>query len=172
MKNKSSLTFCKFLLVCFISIVCIEKVSAQENGIYELTNNNILSKTKIKMSNDRDEFYTLTQKLHTTAYISNNTVKNVNAVNGDSEIKKITFADSKSFSLLNKNNYKNTELIIITLNNVSELNNTLDLTTNENLGKLKYVFIKCYFKCSANQIKAFINTDSNIRVFYINETPS
>ena len=169
MKNISAFTLNIFLLLT-ISIITVDKVSAQENGIFEIKNNNkILSKTNAKKSSDRKEFYKLSQKLHTTAYISNNSVRNTY---GDGKVQKITFSDSKSFSLLNNNDYNEVELITITLKNSSDLNNKLDLTSNKNLGKLKYVFIKCYFKCTENQIEDFITSDSNIRVFYRTETPS
>ena len=112
---------------------------------------------------------TLLQRLHTTAYISNNSVRNTY---GDGKVQKITFSDSKSFDLLNSKDFSDVELITITLNNTIDLNNKLDLSSNNNLGKLKYVFIKCYFKCTANQIENFITSDSNIRVFYRTESPS
>lgn len=168
MKNKSALTFYTFLIVCFISILSIGKVSAQENGIYEL-NNKTFSKSKVSSSNDRVEFYNLSQNLHSTAYINNNAVSKIY---GEGKIQRITLGDSKSFSLLNKADYDNVELITITLNSVNDLNNTLDLTSNKNLGKLKYIFIKCYFKCTASQIEKFIISNSNLRIFYKTETPS
>lgn len=168
MKNVSALMFNIFLFVC-ISTLAISNVTAQENGIYELKKNNIFSKASAKKSNDRQEFYKLSQRLHTTAYISNNSVRNTY---GEGKIQKITFSDSRSFDLLNSKDYSDVELITITLNNPSDLNNKLDLTSNNWLGKLKYIFIKCYFKCTANQIENFITADSNVRVFYRTETPS
>lgn len=173
MKNKPALTFYTFLLACLVSILSIGNATAQENGIFELTDDDDLSKVKIKKykEKNRGKFYNLTQKLHTTAYISNN---NVNKVYGEGAVKKITFKDSKSFGLLNDNKYDNVELITIKVNNISDLNNKLDLTANNNLGSLKYIFIRCSFKCKKQQIKKFIkaNRNSNIRIFYRTETPS
>lgn len=168
MKNISALFLNIFLFVCLF-ILPVNNVSAQENGIYELKKNTTFYKASAKKSKDRQEFYKLSQRLHTTAYISNNSVRNTY---GEGKVQKITFSDSKSFGLLNSNNYGDVELITVTLNNPSDLNNKLDLTSNNNLGKLKYVFIKCYFKCTTSQIENFITSDSNIRVFYRTESPS
>ncbi|WP_341215130.1 hypothetical protein [uncultured Wocania sp.] len=173
MKNKSALTFYTFLFVCFASLMYTGQVLGQENDIFELTNDDELSKVKVKKykEDNRGKFYNLAQKLHTTSYISNNTI---NKVYGEGEIKKITFEDSKSFSLLNNKIYNAVELITVTLNNLSDLNNTLDLTTNKNLSSLKYVFVKCNFKCKKQQIKKFVKAKSNskIRIFYKTESPS
>ena len=173
MKNKSALTFYTFLFVCFLTLLTIGKASAQEHGIFELTNDDELSKVKIKKykENSRGKFYKLSQNLHTTAYISNNTVKKIY---GKGDIKKITFNDSKSFGLLNNKKYGSVELITIKVDKASDLVNKLDLTTNNELSSLKYIFIRCNFKCKKQQIKKFIKakSNSNIRVFYRTETPS
>ncbi len=173
MKNKPALTFYSFLLVCIVSILSIENATAQENGIFELTNDDELSKVKVKKykEKNRGKFYNLTQKLHTTAYISNNTL---NKVYGEEEIKKITFGDSKSFGLLNDKKYDKVELITIKVDKVIDLNNNLDLTANDKLPSLKYIFVKCNFKCNKQQIKKFVkaNKNSNIRIFYRTESSS
>jgi len=169
MKNKSALSIYTFLLVCFTFMLTVEKASAQENGIYELANNNTLSKTTVKKPSNRDEFYKLAQNLHTTVYINNNAISKTY---GEGKVQKIILKDSKSFNLLNSSNYNNVELITVTLKKASDLNNKLNLSANKNFGKLKYVFIKCYFKCTANQIEKFITSNSNIRIFYSTEIPS
>ncbi|WOD43059.1 hypothetical protein [Hwangdonia lutea] len=169
MKNKSAITFLTLLLACMVSILSVENVSAQEYGIFELTNESKQSKTAITKSNDRDGFYKLAQNLHTTAYINNNTISKIY---GKGKVQKVTIGDSKSFGLLNNSDYNSVELITVTLKKQSDLNNKLDLTANNNLGKLKYVFIKCHFKCTADQIAKFITSNSNVRVFYSTETPS
>ncbi len=169
MKNKSALTYYTLLLTCIVSILTVENATAQEYGIFEITNNNTLLKTAVTKSNDRDGFYKLAQNLHTTAYINNNAISKIY---GEGTVQKITFGDSQSFDVLNNSDYNNVELITITLKKQSDLNNRLDLTVNKNLGKLKYVFIKCYFKCTADQIEKFITSNSNVRVFYSTEIPS
>lgn len=173
MKNKSALTIYTLLFVCFVYLISIEKVSAQEHGIFELTSDAVFSKviTKENKKKNRDHFYNLAQKLHATAYISNNAVNNIY---GKNEIKRLTFSDTKSFGLLNKKNFNEIELITVTLKKVSDLNSVLDLANNKKLSKLKYIFVKCNFKCTKQQIKNFvkINLNSKIRIFYKTEIPS
>ncbi len=173
MKNKPALTFYTFLLACIVSILSIGNATAQENDIFELTDDEDLSKVKIKKykEKNRGKFYNLTQKLHTTVYISNN---NVNKVYGEGAIKKITFGDSKSFGLLSNKKYDKVELITINIDKISDLNNKLDLTIDNKLTSLKYIFIRCDFKCTKQQIKKFVkaNRNSNIRIFYKTESSS
>ncbi len=186
MRNKSTLTFYTFLLICCVSIISIEKTSAQENEIYELTDDinsplkkpearSTSKKTKIKKveDNSRSKFYSLIKKMHTTAYIKNSAVTKIY---GKGPIKKITFKDVKSFNLLNKKNekYDHAELLTVSLKNVNDLNNYLNLSKAQGVNKLRYVFIKCHFKCTKKQIKKFVktNSNSNIRIFYKTESAS
>ena len=171
MKNKSTLTFYTFLLICCVSLISIEKATAQENEIFELTEDNNQSKVRIRKHKDnkRGKFYALAHKIHTTAYIENNVVTKVN---GKGQIKKMIFKDSKTSDILKltDSEYDNVELIIVTLKSMSDLNNKLDLLNIND--KLKYVFIKCQFKCTKKQIKNFIKIKpkSHIRVFYTSKS--
>ena len=158
---------------------------AQENEIYELTDNNSLSKssstkntfhkTKINKVKDvsRTKFYSLVQKIHTTAYIKNSAVTKIH---GKGPIKRITFEDASSLSFLNKKNknYAHVELLTVSLKNANDLNNYLNLSKAQAVNKLKYVFIRCRFKCTKKQIEKFVNTksNSNIRIFYKTESAS
>lgn len=174
MKSKSPLTIYHFLAACLVCFLSSGSIIAQERGIYELTNDDeLLSKVKVKKhkENSRGKFYDLAQKLHTTAYITNN---KVNKVYGKGDIKKINFSDTYSFGILNTKSFNDAELIIITINKVSDFDNVLDLKANNNLNSLKYIFVKCNFKCTKKQIKKFVkaNKNSKIRVFYRNESPS
>lgn len=169
MKNISSVSFNKPFFLVFISLLFFNRVSSQENGIYELNENNQYSKTiskKANKSSNREPFYELSNKLHATAYLQNNEVKKING--NDKDLKRIKFYDTKSFNLLNQNEFKyeHVELITIMIKSASDLNNTLDLNAINGLTNLKYIFIKCYFKCTENQIREFIKLNSNVRVFY------
>ena len=64
------------------------------------------------------------------------------------------------------------EIITIKVKDLNELRNNIDLTTLTALNNLKYVFIKCAFKCESKDIETFIIAHSNIRVFYNAENPS
>ena len=58
------------------------------------------------------------------------------------------------------------------LNNSNDVNDSIDLSGSMELKKLKYVFIKCNFKCSEDQIKKFVKTNSGTRIFYSSQDPS
>lgn len=174
MKNKLSLSFYTFLVSIFVVLIPCNEIIAQEKGIYELKENSMLSKDSSKKSKtpDRAGFYDLAFKAHPTSYAFNNNLKS--PVESTVNISKLTFNDTKSFGLLNNNNknFNNVELITITLKSVDDLNNKLILTEYSNFGNLKYVYIKCFFDCTEQQIKEFISPDTNVRVFYKIEIPS
>lgn len=109
--------------------------------------------------------------MHPTHYFENSSLKSVYK-SGDPV--KLTFEDAQSFKLLKNPNSKNNqvELITIMLNSSKDLSNSIDLTKNTDLKKLKYIFIKCNFKCSKDQIQKFIKTNSEIRIFYSLQNPS
>ena len=169
MKNKSTLTLYSFLFMCCISLLFTNKAVAQENGIYELTNNN--SKSITKTNNEREEFNNLAYNLHSTIYIENGIEK---TTYGEGLPIKLSLKDTKSISLLNSGNskYNQVKLITIKLKNSNELNNILDLSNTSGLSKLLYIYIKCHFKCTADQIKAFVKASPQTRIFYTSETPS
>lgn len=177
MKNKSTLTFYTFLLSISISLFSFNQIIAQEdNGIYEISNSNKseLSKGSSKKGekNNRDGFYNLAFKLHSTSYVENNGIKS----NKKSQsVSKLTFIDTKSFNILNNSNnsdFENVELITIVIRNKEDLNNKLNLNDINGFNSLKYIYVKCYFKCTEQQINEFLNSDADIRIFYKTETPS
>jgi len=174
MRNKSTLAFYTFLFSICISFFSFSKLTAQENDIYELNGNTALAKTSSKKAsqNDREDFYDLAFKLHATSYVENNSMRKSNK--NVTSVSKLTFNDTKSFNILNQNNQdlNDVELITIVLKNENDLINKIDLTQTSGFGNLKYVFIKCYFKCSEQQIKGFVTSDASVRVFYKTETPS
>ncbi|GAA3655410.1 hypothetical protein [Flavivirga jejuensis] len=172
MKNKLTLTFCTFLFTCFISLFFSNKAIAQENGIYELSNNNF-SKSAINKKTDegRTQFNKLAYNLHPTVYIENGLEKQTY---GEGLPIKLTFEDTKSLNLLNSENvkYNQVQLITIKINSTNDLNNTLDLSNVPGLNKLIYIYLKCNFKCTAELIKGFIKVNPQIRVFYTSKKPS
>ena len=173
MKNKSTLKFCTYLFVVFIYFLSIERTVAQEKNIFEIS-----SKTeKLKKANNkkdsksRTEFYNLAFNLGTTAYLENNFEKNLY---GKGLISKITMIDTNSFEFLksNENKYKSAEIIIIEVNSINELKKSFDLTGLTEMNHLKYVFIKCSFKCEKHNIENFVKVNPSVRVFYNAEKPS
>ena len=176
MKNNLSNILKSFILFYGISLLSIYECNAQENGIYELNNSNQfyrVSAAKSKGTNTRAEFYNLSQKLHPTVYLGENRLKNKY---GDGNIVKVNIDDISSLNLVTQDrlNYNNVELITITLKSLSDLYDPISLPSENGLTELKYLYIKCLFECSNEQIKGFVKNISNskIRVFYTSEKPS
>ncbi len=102
MRNNSTSAIFTLILICCFSLSSVNIVTAQENGIYELTEDNQSSKqiaSKKGNSNDRAEFYNLSQKLHSTFYYENNKLKNKY---GDGSPLRLNLEDINSFSAINK----------------------------------------------------------------------
>ncbi len=167
MKKNTTPSLYIFLLIFSTSLFFGNSLIAQEEGIYEVINNNTFkngTNSKSTSTTDREGFYELAFKMHPTHYFKNSSIK---SVYNDSDPVKLTFEDTKSFNLL-KNNAKlnGVELITIILNNNDDLNDSIDLSGSMDLKKLKYVFVRCRFKCSENNVTKFIKTDNNVRIFY------
>ncbi|ULC58110.1 hypothetical protein MBM09_09275 [Flaviramulus sp. BrNp1-15] len=172
MKNKSTLVLIKLIFTFCIYLFSSDQIVAQDADILELNSiSNIQAKSSIAKKNNRIDFYNLIHNLHPTIYIDNNTIKKIY---GNNPIKKITIENSQSYSILNSknNNYKSVELITLKLESISDLNNPIDLSNISEFENLKYVYVKCYFKHTADDIKKFIKTNSNVRVFHIYAKPS
>lgn len=174
MKNKTTPSF--FFLFLFLSILFLSsnQVAAQEYDIYELEKENpAVSKSaeKVDKSKNRTEFYNLYQNLHTTIYVSNN---KVDKVYGKGDIKRITLSDSNSFAFLKTDDYqfKEVKLITVKLKSKNNLNQVLDLRDKPHFVKLKFIFLKCYFKYTDEDIQNFIKVNPNVRVFHISANPS
>ena len=171
MINKSTFAFYTFLFSVCISF---SSLTAQENAIYEVSDGSSMSKSSSKKvtQNDRADFYELALNLQPTLYVENNSFKKNN--NTVSITSKLTFNDAKSFSVLKQSgkDFSEVELITIVLQNESDLNNKITVTQANGFGNLKYIYIKCYFKCTEQQIRSFVTSDVAIRIFYKSETPS
>lgn len=169
MRNKFTSAFFTLILTCCFSLASINNVIAQENGIYELTEDNQLSKqitNKKGNTKDRKDFYNFSQKIHSTLYYENSKLKKKH---GKGSPLKLTLEDANSFNSLNKidSKYKEVRLITITLNNQSDLNKTFDLSIIKGFPKLKYIYIKCIFNCDSKQIKKLIKKSNHkVRIFY------
>ncbi|WP_136480997.1 hypothetical protein [Cognatitamlana onchidii] len=163
MKNKLTFKTSVVFLIFSISLLSSNLINSQDRNIFELTTQS--------NNRDRSDFYDLAFNLKPTAYFKDNAFRNQY---GEGSILKITFEDTNSFDALanNQGNYDSAELIIIKVNNLSELNQTVDLMSLTSLNKLKYIFIKCFFKTNKQQVENFISANPNIRVFYFAQNPS
>ena len=178
MKNKTALSFFAPLIFLSIFFMTGNQLIAQADVIHELNykkgNNGILEKAKSeKNDNSRKEFNDLSQKLHSTFYYQNGTLKNQN---GNSSPVKVTLYDLNSFSALlnNRNNdYSEVRLITATVKTPSELNSKIDLALLTGFPKLKYILINCFFDCDAADIEnTIVNPSNKIRVFYCYAMPN
>ena len=176
MKNNLSNLLKSLMLFCAVVLLFNYESNAQENGIYELNASSQFSRataSKSKTSDTRTEFYNLSQKLHPTAYLANNKLKNTY---GDGDVVKLTLDDVASLNLIkqDKVNFDNVELITITLKSIADLSTPITLSNDSGLSKLKYLYIRCYFDCNNEQIKSFVKniSNSNVRVFYTSVRPS
>ncbi|MGC1205064.1 MAG: hypothetical protein WA839_09280 [Flavobacteriaceae bacterium] len=174
MKNNSPSNiyspFVALLVLFFVS----GNIFSQENNIYEIENQTVGKQPKLKNENinNRDVFYDLTFKMYSTYYFQN---KELKYVYGKGIPVKLTFRDLESVESLydDKQNYSEVQLITIDLLSPNDLNSSIDLTeSNEQLQNLKYVFIRCDFNCTDQQINKFIKVNSDARVFFTTEKGS
>lgn len=173
MKKSSSLNFHSYLSVLLIFLFTTHYAISQEYNIYELGK----TQTSGKSSNikhgksDRIEFYDLALKLHPTHYIEKNNVKTKYKTEAPV---KLTIEDAQSLEYLQNNSaeYSNIELLIISIQNRSEFNRSIDLSNNKDLKKLKYVYLKCNDTCLETDLINFVKVDNKVRIFYTIENPS
>ena len=169
MRNKCTFSFRIFLFVLLISLGSVTESFAQEFGIYEISSSNTAkANNKNGKVENRDRFYDLALNLQPTHYIENNNLK---TVYGSGDPVNMTFEDSRSFGWLNSKGSKkgSVELLMIHLDTANDLQNSLDISDDKDFKNLKYVFIKCRFNCSQNDIEQFIKVDSKVRIFYTNQ---
>lgn len=110
--------------------------------------------------------YDLLYDLNTTVYIKNNSVLNTEGVGAPVVLK---FLDTQSFNFVSTTNplYDQIELITINLSSENSLRNTFNLDAIRGFSNLKYIYLKCEFAISENQIRSFLqNADPEIVFFY------
>lgn len=168
MKKTIERTFSNFLLVCMLSIFFSANLLAQENiqRIFDDNSENSNLRTSVTIPDQ------LLHGKNPTIYIENSRIINVT---GETSPKVLKLLDGTSSGLLldNNNLYSQVEVITITLNRASDLNNRLDLSRINGFPSLKYVYVKCLFECTDQQIRNFLlNTDSVTTVFYKVVNPS
>ncbi len=136
----------------------------QDRDIFEISDNSGFDQ------NDREDFYDLAFNLKTTVYLKGNKVENKY---GEGDVVKISLEDINSTDILvlNQMEYKSAELITIKIKNVNELSSKIDLTELSEMTNLKFIFIKCLFKTSSQQIESFISANPNVRIFYFAQNP-
>tara|TARA_R110002049_G_scaffold309155_1_gene517687 strand:- start:2903 stop:3448 length:546 start_codon:yes stop_codon:yes gene_type:complete len=181
MKNKAHLTHYIFLITCLL-LVSIQQIHAQDNKIFELkSESGIHGSTTSKNTNDNDGNdddddniipYQLLYSLKPTIYIKNNSIIKVT---GPNKPVSLTTSDANSFNILKTENplFDSVQILKIQLNDLSDLNNYLDVSSINGFNNLKHIYIMCYFKCTENQIRAFIkNANPEINIYFEQVNPS
>lgn len=178
MKNRFDFTFLSSALFCCLFFISINLSFSQEQEVYELTVNNLDNKNskqaKNNNENNRSEFYSLSQELHTVEYYHKNKLSNKF---GNETLVKINIEDIQSLNVLfqNDSKFKEVKLVTIVLNSQNDFNTLLDLSEIKDFFKLKYLYIKCMFNCNEQDIKKFIktsNSNNKVRIFYTIVSPS
>lgn len=116
--------------------------------------------------------YDLLYDLKSTIYIKNNGILNVDGVGAPVVLK---FLDTQSFNFVSTNNalFNKVELITINLTSENDLRIPFDVDAIRGFGHLKYIYLKCGFPISENQIRSFLqNADPEITFFYSSYKPS
>ncbi|MBA6152593.1 hypothetical protein H3Z82_07630 [Gelidibacter gilvus] len=146
-------------------------VFSQENVIHNLSDRDLTvtqgASIHKRSSNDTSEFpYDLLYNLNSTVFVKNNGILNVEGVGAPVVLK---FLDTQSFNFVSKRNalYNKIELITINLTSENDLRNTFDVAAIRGFSHLKYIYLKCEFPISENQIRSFLkNADPEIIFFY------
>ncbi|MCK0114384.1 hypothetical protein [Gelidibacter sp. F63206] len=110
--------------------------------------------------------YDLLYDLKPTVYVKNNGVLNIEGVGAPVVL---NFLDAQSFNYVTTRNslYNKIELITINLNSENDLRNSFDVAAIRGFSHLKYIYLKCEFPISENQIRSFLqNADPEIIFFY------
>jgi hypothetical protein len=170
MKSKSYLSFYIFLFISF-SFVSIQQTQAQDYKVLELKgeSNNHGSTALKSASDDEDETpYQLLYSLKPTIYVKNNSIIQVT---GPNKPVSLTTSDVNSLNILKIDNplFNTVQILKIQLNEISDLNNYLDMSSIQGFSNLSYVYIMCYFKCTESQIRAFIKNASPETIIYFEQ---
>lgn len=190
MKNKTTLKSFNLFSICLIAILWLNSVNAQDTTVYELFENDfqmnaVQSKTlnksaALKSNANKNEtansgfqnFLELNNNLRPTVYVDKNSIVNIT---GPEKPVKLKYSNIQAFNKLNEDNslLNSVELITINIENSNDLNNKFDVSKINDFQKLKYVFIKCNFNCSVDQIKQFVlNLEPEVIVYFTKVNPS
>lgn len=188
MKIKTNLFRSHLVLIFVLSLILVNTGKAQEIKIYELFDNNSQTSTaplsksgktaKAAVANstytdDLNKFNDLNYSLKPTIYIQNNSIVNVT----ENEIPlKVKLEDAQSFNIIKSNNplFQTVELMVINIENSSDLNNGFDVSALQSFSSLKYIYIQCQeFNSSVDQIQRFItNPRPEITIYFMTLNPS
>ena len=161
----------KFLSMIILIGLFSSTSFSQDNIIHKLSDREqtVAHETTVGQRNATETSafpYDLLYDLKPTVYIKNNGILNVGGVGAPVVLK---FLDAQSFDFISTRNtlYNKIELITINLISENDLRNPFDVDAIRGFSHLKYIYLKCEFPISENQIRAFLkNADPEITFFY------
>jgi len=132
------------------------------------TDGSVISSRPNTLEKKNDQrFFEIANAKVSTMYVDKGNVRKVSEGNNPIKLKS---EDFQLNTLLNSKNkmFESVELIIVKLNQQSDLNKSINVSNLTEFKKLKYIFVKCNFECSSSQIQQVIlNTNQDITVYYI-----
>lgn len=166
MKNRMNATLASVIMVCTLLVVFTGSSFAQENPIYQLsdnTNNQSMSRSTSAIASYPED---LLYDLEPSVYIQNNQI--VEVTEGQAP-KVLKLKDVNSFDILSTRNdlFNRVEMITINIKSASELTRPFNVDNIRGFGSLKYIYLKCESSVTESQIRNFIQqADSEISIFY------
>ncbi len=160
------------VLALTFTLLNSNSVLAQENSIYRLYDGDNNSGSQQRASSNVNVPENLLHGKNPTIYIKNASILNVT---GEESPKVLKLLDTASFNILQNSNalYNNVEVITITLERASDLNNRLDVSRLNGFNALRYIYVKCLFECNERQISGYLmNTENITTIFYKVVNPS
>ncbi len=155
-----------FIMVCTLLVVFSNGSFAQENPIYQLSdnaNNRSMSRSTTAIATYPED---LLYDLEPSIYIQNNQIIDVTESIAPKVLK---LKDVNSFNVLSTRNalFKRVEMITINIKSASELARPFNVDNIRGFGSLKYIYLKCEATVTESQIRNFIQqADSEISIFY------
>lgn len=166
MKNRMNTTLASVIMVCTLLVVFTSGSFAQENPIYQLsdnTSNRSMSRSTATIASYPED---LLYDLEPSVYIQNNQIVNVTESLAPKVLK---LKDVNSFNILSTRNdlFKRVEMITINIKSTSDLTRPFNVDNIRGFGSLKYIYLKCEASVTESQIRNFIQqADSEISIFY------
>lgn len=162
------------MMVAFMMLFCqVSVVTAQISQVMTLPNG---TEVTDPLTSDA-RLHELITKLQTTVYLRGGEVKVKNQIpNAEKDVRPIMVrTDMASIEVVGNPSFPTAavELVVIRLDDVSQLKRTIDMSVLQNYAGLKYVQLKAPFKCDVESLKKMlINLGDTYSVLYTVEVPS
>lgn len=176
MKKITLINLSTFLLFSILTVQgqttnFIQVTESDFESVQLIGNNNnnieISSRLNSNEKNSNKRFFDIAYNNFSTIYVEDGIISKVSEEGNPIKLKS---RDLQLHSLLNSSNnlFESIELIIVDLEKQTDLSKSINVSNLTEFKNLKYIFVKCYFECSADQIRRLIlNSNPEITVYYI-----